>query len=462
MIRSRLFHWDKSLSSITNSAGTISLFPLATSLILEVLLNTLPGTINTMVLSAYSETAVAAVGAANQVLTLFNLFFNSIVLGTMVVLSNCIGAEAVEEGRKISFSALFTCGVISAVILPLLYIFSKPLLILMNLTGTLLEQALLYFRIRVFFLAVTGATSVLLTILKCYGHPKFTVFVGLTANLLNLLFTAVVVFFPQYSPVQGVAGIAYAFGFAQIAGLALAACIFCRMQLKWRIPDSVRALFGYGSRILKIGFPTALSGTMCLFSGTVNTAIMASIGEYALTANVYFSNILSYAYLFSNGLGNANSILVGRLYGAGEHERANRANRQLIKLTVPINVVFSLLLFLFRYQLVRIFTNDPLIVSLSFGVFAVDLLAEQARAISQIYEYALRATGDVMFSAITFGISVWVLSIGLGYVLAIPCKLGLLGCWIGVAVDEIFRAVVSLLRWKSGAWKKRKFNEITA
>ena len=87
-------------------------------------------------------------------------------------------------------------------------------------------------------------------------------------------------------------------------------------------------------------------------------------------------------------------------------------------------------------------------------IFIIDLFVEQARAISQVYEYALRAAGDVYFSFAILVVSCWVFGIGLSYVLAIPCGLGLIGCWIGLLADETTRAVVTYFRWRSGRWKK--------
>ena len=109
---------------------------------------------------------------------------------------------------------------------------------------------------------------------------------------------------------------------------------------------------------------------------------------------------------------------------------------------------------IFRKYLLMIFTDDPWAVDVALWVFLVDILVEQARSISQIYEYALRATGDVMFSMVFIVSSCWIFSIGLSYVLAIRCGLGLVGCFIGLAIDEWVRTIVTYFRWKSGKWKR--------
>ncbi len=46
----------------------------------------------------------------------------------------------------------------------------------------------------------------------------------------------------------------------------------------------------------------------------------------------------------------------------------------------------------------------------------------------------------------------WVFSVGLGFILTITCKLGLMGFWIALVVDDVVRAIFTSLRWKSNRW----------
>jgi Na+-driven multidrug efflux pump len=211
--------------------------------------------------------------------------------------------------------------------------------------------------------------------------------------------------------------------------------------------------FRHIKSILRIGIPSGLSSVSFTFSKVFTASFIALLGSKALSANVYCTNILCYVYLVSMCMGNANALLVGRCYGAGNYDRADRMNAQLIKITTVVNLLISLLVVLLRKPLLSIFTDDQWAVDMALGVFLVDIVVEQARAISQIYEYALRATGDVVFSMVFIVASCWLFSIGLSYILAIHCGLGLVGCFIGLAADEWTRTIVTYFRWKSGKWK---------
>ena len=64
----------------------------------------------------------------------------------------------------------------------------------------------------------------------------------------------------------------------------------------------------------------------------------------------------------------------------------------------------------------------------------------------------LRAANDTLYPSVVSLAALWVVTIGLGYVLAIPCKLGLLGVWIAMWASWAIRCVVFSVRFGSGKW----------
>ena len=48
-------------------------------------------------------------------------------------------------------------------------------------------------------------------------------------------------------------------------------------------------------------------------------------------------------------------------------------------------------------------------------------------------------------------------AVGLSYVIGIPLGYGLVGMWIGFALDENIRGVILMHRWHSGKWRTKGF-----
>ena len=135
-------------------------------------------------------------------------------------------------------------------------------------------------------------------------------------------------------------------------------------------------------------------------------------------------------------------------YGARQYAEMNKMTKLLTRVTSLINLIVSLSILIFRVPLVGAFSANESILSLALAVFAADILTEQGRAVSHVYEYALRAVGDVWATLGAILVSCWLLGIGLAYFCAIELGMGIVGCWIGLAADECFRGIFTYFRWK--------------
>lgn len=432
----------------------VTLLSLTLPLIFENIMNRLLGTVNTAVLGAYSDASAAAVGSANTVINVLLIFFSVASAGASVVISNHIGAGNEKLSREACFTSITMTLLIAAVLTPLILLFSPSIMHMMNLEGVVYEEALIYLQIRSAFIICTALTSMLLAIMRCFGYPAYTFLIGILTNAINVLLCIVVVYFPEYSPIKGVVGIGAASVIATTIGLVTIFIIFRRLGLTPERPQNKKVFWAHTKSLVRIGLPASLSGMSYSLSMMVTMAFVALLGDVAVSAKVYYTDILSYVYLVGSSIGSANSIIVGRLYGAGRYDDADKQSKKSVRLTIPINLTCSLLVLIFRAQLLSLFTSDKTIIAMSLGVFAVDIITEQARAWSHVYEYALRATGDIYFTTGCIIISCFAFGIGLSYVLSITCGLGIVGCFIGLAADETTRAISTVLRWKRGKWKQ--------
>ena len=423
---------------------------------LETLAARMIAIIKSAVLSGYSENSVAAVGSANTIINFSSIVFTVISTGGTVVISNMIGAERLKRAFSTAFTQIILCGFLGLLCTGLMLVFYKPILAFMNLENEVLAEATLFYKIRVSAIVISAVSSGISALLRCFGHAKITVEINFITILTSLVLNVYVIKFAEYSPVTGVAGIALGTVISQLLGLALNLYFIRKKKIRLIAPKSVSAFFTYAKKILSIGIPAGLSGSTFSLSQIVSTSFIALIGTYALSGKVYYDNILCYAYLFSMSLGNANSLLVGRLTGGGKIEQAKALCRRLVKLTVTVNFIICALIIILYKPLMAIFTENPLIVRMALWVFIIDTVAELSRGISQVYEYALRGAGDMKFMLIVTVCSCWAISVGLSYLLSIELGLGIIGCYVAVAIDELIRAVSSVYRWRSGNWAKIK------
>lgn len=440
--------YDRKLFTVTTSLGSLNLIELAIPIFLELVFNNLIGTVSTTVLSGYSQEAVVAAGTVNIVFSLFIVFFSSVATGASVVISNMIGAEELYGARKACFSAIVLFGALGIISGGFMFLFSSVLVTWMNLTGTVYTLAVLYVRVKAGSLVFIALSNVMLAIMRCYGYPKYTVGTGMIKNICNLFCSVYAVEFAEKEWLMGVSGVAYGSVFSELLCLVIVVFMFVRLKLKISRTVEKGEFWRLVRRIIGIGIPTCISNASFTLSQIVTNSFAVLLGIHAVSGKIYFANILCYAYLFSSGVGNANALMAGRLYGAGRYEHADRLNRMLVRFTVPANLIASLGILVLRVPLLKLFTDNTMIMEMAVGIFLVDIIAEQARAFSHVYEYSLRSTGDVTLTMIVTLISGWVFGVGFAYYLSIPAGLGLIGCYIGLAIDESIRGIFTYFRWK--------------
>ena len=188
--------------------------------------------------------------------------------------------------------------------------------------------------------------------------------------------------------------------------------------------------------LMKIGIPAMSENISYSLSQVVITYFINQISNEALAARTYCANMIMFVYLFCISITQGGDILVGHLVGQWRHQAA--------------------------YVLGNYFFRWSLIITLTGSV----LLAIAGPSILDAFGSTLRATGDTVYPFVVGVIFQWSVAVGLSYFIGIPLGYGLVGMWVGFALDENIRGVILMRRWRSGKWRtkgfvKKEFNEQT-
>ena len=164
----RIRLYDRDLSRIDTPQGTLTLFSVFLPFLVESLLTNSMGTVNTLILSQYSDDAVAAVGAANQLLSMIFTFYTVISTGTSIFISHRLGAKRADLASDAAFTSILCSFALSLCVGGILSVFAVQLMGMMNLTGQVLTDAAGYFRICVSFSFFQALMSYVSAFLRCY------------------------------------------------------------------------------------------------------------------------------------------------------------------------------------------------------------------------------------------------------------------------------------------------------
>lgn len=451
----KFFSYDTSLASFETSNGTMTLPKIFIPFFIEMLLLNLMGTINTFMLSHYSDQAVAAVGAASQILSMVLTLYTVIGTGASIVINHNLGAGNKKAASDAAFCSIFFCGCLSLILGTVLSASADTVLSAMHLEASVKAYAVSYFRIVIQFSFLQAVTSSMSGIFRSFGKPKIAVGISLFMNCLMAVLDYFVIFQPVSIPLKGVTGVACAYVISEACGLILISTLLFRVPIGLDLSGkNIHTLKMIGS-ILHVGVPGGVSSISYSLSQVVSTSIIAILGTSAISTKIYVSNIVFYVYVFGLSLGTSTSLFIGWLSGAGKYEQAYRLNLQNLKLTICMNVFLSFCIYLFSEPLLRLFTSDPVILQMGHTLMLLDIFVEIGRGFNHIEENSLRGSGDVVYPMVISIFSCWTMSILFSYLLGIRLGFGLAGCWIAFAMDELFRGTAYLIRWKSRKWMNK-------
>lgn len=423
---------------------------------IELFLQVIMGSSDTVMLAHISDDAVAAVGVANQLVFLNILIFNFVSTGTAVTVSQFLGAKLNAEAKNVAALSITLNLVIGLLLSLTMLIFRSQFLGFFHLTNHIAGMGKEY-------LSIVGGTlfiqAVLLTvssILRANGFTRDAMLCSLFMNVVHLIGNSIFIFGLFGVPVMGIRGVGISTFISRSLALSLIFWImYKRLPIKIKLKDYVDLNPAYIKKILQIGIPAASEQICYNLSQMAITAIIAMLGAAALTTRIYTANINSYVLLFGLAMGQGTQILVGYKVGAGDFNDAYRQLLKSLKYSLIITIFVAIVISILRHGLIGIFTNDKEIVNMGSKLLLFSLILEPGRTFNLVVISSLRATGDATISVKMALLSMWGISVPLAYFLGIHLGMGLTGVYVAFTVDEWFRGITMYFRWRSRVWEKK-------
>lgn len=435
-----------------NRQGDFRLAALFLPFLAENILKNSMSTVNVFILGHYSDNAVASVGVASQVINMMVMFFTLISTGATVVISQNLGAKNKRRAADAGMVAIVATSIVGSVLAVLFCINAKWILQALQLEEGLMEDALTYFRIASLSCMTQAPLAAMAAICYSNGRARMSMITMLVMNILNAAGNYLVIFRPFEIPFHGVQGVACMRAASEAAALLLMIIFISKMNLGLDIRRLRPFPTDILKDILKIGIPGGIQSMSYNLSQIVTTAILAVLGAAAISAKIYVQNINIFVFVAGQSLGQATAILIGRYVGAEEWEKAYKLNVRVLKIVLILNGTLGALMVLLRYPLVGLFTESQEILNLAASVILIDFVVEIFRGVNHTEQFSLQAAGDVKFPMALGIISCWCISILFSYILGIRLNMGLYGCWIAFAMDEMFRGCILIKRWRSRKW----------
>ena len=430
-----------------------SLMALAWPIFVEQLLHIMTGTVDTFMVSHISDNAVAALGTANQIVVFFIIIFSFISIGSGVVITHHLGAGDRDGADHVASTAIGVNTWLGLVASVLVWYFAEPMLDLVQLSDELKGYALPFLHLMGGTLFLESINFALSSILRSHTHTRPVMIVTVVQNGLNVIGNCILLFGLFGAPKMGVVGVALSTVFSRfVACIALWFLVEHYTHLKVRARDFFYLKRDRLGRILHIGLPAAGENISWWLAFMVITALTARMGGVSLATQAYTFQIALVIMLCGIAISVAGEIIIGHMIGAGKFEEAYHQAMNNLKFGLIITVGMVSLAALGAPRLFALFTSDPAIIATGTLLVRMSLFLEPGRTFNIVFVNALRATGDARYPLLWGVISQWTFMAGGSWLLGTHFGLGLPGVWIAFAIDEWFRAMLFLRRWRKRKW----------
>lgn len=426
-------------------------------LVLEQVLTAIIGAVDTIMVSSAGEAVISGVSLTNSVNMTFITVFSALGAGGTIVVSQYIGRQDRESAEKSGLQVFMLTLMISLLLGLVCMAAGRPILsfVFGSVDYDVMESAAIYFLITAASYPAAAQFSTCSALFRATGDSTMPLVVAILMNLINIVFNAVFIYVFH----MGAAGVAFATLISRFA-----AAIYMTVRIMHTAsPLRIKGIAHYRPdikmcrSILSVGIPAGIENAMFNIGKVAVSSIISTLGTSSIATYAVTGDIISIVVTAGTGVGIALMTVTGQYVGAGDSESAAKYIKIFTRIAAVLVITLQLLVVLFRGIIVSFYGYTP-----ETAEFTYDILLYSSIGIilfwstSFIVPYGLKAAGDAKFTLVVAVVSMWVIRVCVGYLLAVQMKLDLYGIYAAMWIEWIIRSIFYGARLRSGKWLQHK------
>ena len=398
-----------------------------------------------------SSDALAAVGNCSSMNFLAFSLSSGLAIGIGIIVAQFFGAKD-EENVRVTIANSFYVLIVAAVLVSLAcYIFSPVLFRLLQTPEKVIGDSILYMRTTCF--GVIGITlyNGVSSILRALGDSKTPLYFLIISTVLNVVLDLVFVLVFHLD----VFGVALATVIAQILSAVL-----CLIYAYKKFPyfqlsrNELRPEKRIILRTLKIGVPVALQNSMIAISCMVLQGYVNTFKENVMAAFTIINKIEMIVQQPYGSLGAALTTFSGQNMGAGKIDRVKKGFAQATLLALIFSMCLLPVAYFFGRPIVGLFVDKQQVIDIGYRALRITSLCYFGLGMIYIPRSVLNGCGDAGF-AMANGFCEVACRILYAPIFTNLPMLGYWGLWVTTGATWVTTALVCLIRYLSGVWKKK-------
>jgi putative MATE family efflux protein len=344
------------------------------------------------------ELALAAVGSTGSLTNLILGLFMGLSVGAGVCVAHGVGAKRFDDVEKTLHTAIATALMLGTFIGIVGFILAPQMLHVMDTPDDVLDMASLY--IRIIFLGAPAAVlyNYCAAMLRAIGDSKRPLFFLAVSGLLNVALNLILV----AGLGMGVAGVAIGTIASQFMSAVLIIIYMYRTDGCLRFsPQKLKIHKDKLSKILKIGIPSGIQGSLFSFSNVIIQSSINSFGSAVVSGSSAAANIENFYYVAYNAFYQGTLTFVGQSVGAEKFGHIKKIVLYSILNMLMFAVVLTGLGIIFKDQLLGLYLPDsPEALQAASVRFLIIVSTQFLAPVMEIGSGTLRGMGRSISSAV--------------------------------------------------------------
>ena len=422
-------------------------------IMVEQLLASLMGMVDTIMVSNVGSAAISAVSLVDSINILVIQLFSALAAGGAILCSQYMGGRNTRQAEKAANQVLLTVTVLSTAMTIVCLLFRRPLLSLIfgKVEPEVMSNSEVYFLYTALsfpFIAIYDAGA---SVFRSQNNTRCPMVISVISNFLNIFGNAILI----WGVGIGVAGAAIS---------TLVSRIFCAVvvmmwlhkpcyELRVYNYRSIRPDWRYIRKILAIGVPSGIENAMFQFGKLAIQSTVSTLGTVAIAAQAMTNIMENLNGIAAIGVGIGLMTVVGQSIGAGRDDEAVYYIKKFTAIGEVVIVISCAAVFLAGRMITVLGGMEPESAEMCLGMLAaITVVKPLVWTLSFIPAYGMRAAGDVKFSMIVSCMSMWMLRVALCVYLCRVQGFGPIAVWIGMFTDWTARGIAFLWRFRSRKW----------
>lgn len=148
--------------------------------------------------------------------------------------------------------------------------------------------------------------------------------------------------------------------------------------------------------VLHISLPLMALGAFSYISSIIDTVVVSTTDNNALSSVVMISQIKALISALGGGFATGSSIIVSRLIGRGEYDKAKKAANTTIELFFTVAIVLIALLQIFAVGILRLGRLDDEMIAMGIGYFRVQIISLGVGMFNSVFMGLEKSRGAMM------------------------------------------------------------------